>query len=134
MRFFIADILRAIRDNSLLKVSSDNIYRDYLHPSDFYQLVCKILAAPRVNTAVDCYTQAPIDKINLLVMLHKKFGLRYEFSEAHTAVNATGNKPHYYSLNRRAADFGYLPNFTSLEGVLQEANVQYAKTNDIFGM
>jgi nucleoside-diphosphate-sugar epimerase len=133
-RFLITDIMRAINDKSLLKVSSDNIYRDYLHPSDFYQLVCKILAAPRINTAVDCYTQAPIDKINLLVMLHKKFGLRYEFSEAHTAVNATGNKPHYYSLNRRAADFGYLPNFTSLEGVLQEANAQCAKTNDIFGM
>jgi nucleoside-diphosphate-sugar epimerase len=73
-RFLITDIMRAINDKSLLKVSSDNIYRDYLHPSDFYQLVCKILAAPRINTAVDCYTQAPIDKINLLVRMHKKFG------------------------------------------------------------
>ncbi len=121
-RFLITDIIRAINDKSLLKVSSDNIYRDYLHPSDFYQLVCKILAAPRINTALDCYTQAPIDKINLLVTLHKKFGLRYEFSEANIVLNATGNKPHYYSLNRRAADFGYLPTLTSSECIIKETN------------
>jgi hypothetical protein len=36
-------------------------------------------------------------------------------------VNATGNKAHYYSLNTRAADFGYQPELTSLEGVLQES-------------
>lgn len=122
-RFMITDIMRAINNKLLLKVSSDNIYRDYLHPSDFYQLVCKILAAPRINAVVDSYTKAPIDKINLLMMLHKEFGLRYEFSEEDIFINATGNKPHYYSLNRRAADFGYLPNFTSLDGVLQEARV-----------
>jgi hypothetical protein len=36
-------------------------------------------------------------------------------------VNATGSKPHYYSLNTRAADFGYQPGFTSLDGVLIQA-------------
>jgi len=36
-------------------------------------------------------------------------------------VNATGGKPYYYSLNTRAADFGYRPTLTSLEGILIEA-------------
>jgi hypothetical protein len=52
--------------------------------------------------------------------MQKTFGLRYEISEAITSINATGSKPHYYSLNKRAADFGYQPTMTSLDGVLRE--------------
>jgi nucleoside-diphosphate-sugar epimerase len=121
-RFLITDIMRAINDKSLLKVSSDNIYRDYLHPSDIYQLVCKILAAPIINTAVDCYTKAPIEKFNLLTMMHEKFGLNYEISESNTIVNSTGNKPHYYSMNKLAGDFGFLPTLTSSECIIKETN------------
>ena len=94
--------------------------RDFLHPSDFYRLVCALLLAPAANAAVDCYSCAPIDKPTLLKMMHEEFGLRYETTELATSVNATGNKPHYYSLNARAADFGYEPTMTSLEGILKE--------------
>lgn len=121
-RFLITDILRAIRDNAVLKISSDYIVRDYLHPSDFYQLVCVILSAPATNVVVDCYSQEPIDKLSLLAVMQEQFGLRYEVTKSNVSVNATGYKPHYYSLNRRAGDFGYLPAFTSLKCVLQEAN------------
>jgi nucleoside-diphosphate-sugar epimerase len=121
-RFLIADILRAIRDKTVLKTSADYIVRDFLHPSDFYKLVSALLLAPANNTAVDCYSRAPIDKPNLLAAMQKQFGLRYEIVEATTSVNATGGKPYYYSLNKRAADFGYQPALTSLEGVLREAN------------
>lgn len=120
-RFLITDILRAIRDKSVLKTSSDYIVRDFLHPTDFYQLVSALLYAPAINTAVDCYTRAPIDKPNLLASMQEKFGLRYEIAETAAGVNATGNKPYYYSLNTRAADFGYQPGLTSLEGILQES-------------
>lgn len=121
-RFLITDILRAIRDKTILKTSPDYIVRDFLHPSDFYQLVSALLAAPATNAAVDCYSRAPIDKPSLLAAMHEKFGLRYEIAEANAGVNATGNKPHYYSLNNRAADFGYQPTMTSLEGILKEAS------------
>ncbi|MDD4979618.1 MAG: NAD-dependent epimerase/dehydratase family protein, partial [Gallionella sp.] len=96
-RFLITDILRAIRDKTVLKTSADYIVRDFLHPSDFYQLVTALLAAPASNVAVDCYSRAPIDKSNLLVAMQENFGLRYEITEAITSVNATGSKPHYYS-------------------------------------
>lgn len=120
-RFLIADILRAIRDRTVLKTSPDYIVRDFLHPSDFYNLVSVLLSAPSNNAAVDCYSRAPIDKPNLLAAMQKEFGLQYETTEAATSVNATGGKPHYYSLNTRAGDFGYQPVMTSLEGLLQEA-------------
>jgi nucleoside-diphosphate-sugar epimerase len=120
-RFLISDILRAIRDKAVLKTSSDYIVRDYLHPSDFYQLINVLLATPPTNTVVDCYSKAPIDKLSLLAAMKDKFGLRYEITEVNISLNATGGKPHYYSLNTRAADFGYQSSLTSLEGVMRES-------------
>lgn len=119
-RFLICDIVRAICDKSVLETSPDYIVRDFLHPADFYQLVVALLSAPAVNTVVDCYSQAPIDKPDLLAAMQHQFGLRYEITASHAGVNATGGKPHYYSLNTRAADFGYRPERTSLEGIAQE--------------
>lgn len=119
-RFLITDMLRAVRDKTVLKTSSDYIVRDYLHPSDFYRLVEALLSAPAANAVVDCYSKAPIDKPGLLQAMQNEFGLRYEVT-ASVAINATGGKPHYYSTNKRAAEFGYQPQWSSLEGVLMES-------------
>jgi len=120
-RFLITDILRAIRDKTVLKTSADYIVRDFIHPSDFCKLVNTILAVPAVNAVVDAYSKAPIDKPTLLAAMQEKFGLQYEIVQTGAGVNATGGKPHYYSLNTRAEGFGYLPALTSLQGVLEEA-------------
>lgn len=120
-RFLISDILRAVRDKTVLETSPDDIVRDFLHPSDFYQLVSLILSSSPTNTSVDCYSQAPINKKQLLIAMQENFGLSYEIKEKLITINATGNKSHYYSLNRKAEDFGYSPNLTSLDGILQES-------------
>jgi nucleoside-diphosphate-sugar epimerase len=122
-RFLITDILRAIRDETVLKTSAENIFRDFLHPSDFYQLVTAILTSPATNTALDCFTKAPIDKISLLEILKTKFGLKYEVVQSTVGLNLTGNKTHYYSLNKRAEDFGYRPMLNSLDGILNETTL-----------
>ncbi|MFZ2123666.1 MAG: NAD(P)-dependent oxidoreductase [Rhodoferax sp.] len=119
-RFLITDILRAIRDKTVLRTSPEYIVRDFLNPADFYQLVGVLLAASATNTVVDCYSRAPVDKPTLLAAMQDKFGLQYEIKQTNASVNATGSKPHYYSLNTHAADFGYQPAFTSLQGVLHE--------------
>ena len=122
-RFLITDILRAIRDKTVLKTSPDYIVRDFLHPSDFYRMVNALLTAPAANAVVDCYTLGPIDKPNLLTAMQEKFGLRYEITGTSASVNATGGKPYYYSLNTRAAAFGYQPALTSLEGIIKEVTI-----------
>jgi nucleoside-diphosphate-sugar epimerase len=119
-RFLISDVLRAIREQSVLQVSPDYIVRDYLHPLDFHRLVEAILDAPTANAVVDCYSLATIDKPALLAVMQEKFGLQYRIIEGNVGVNATGNKPHYYSRNTRAADFGYRPSFTSREAIVIE--------------
>ncbi|WP_374334970.1 NAD-dependent epimerase/dehydratase family protein [Leeia sp.] len=120
-RFLVTDMLRAVRDKAILQTSPDNLVRDFLHPADFFNLTKALLAAPAANTAVDCYTQAPVDKFTLLSAMQRHLGLQFEVVDSYTGVNATGSKSNYYSLNKRAAGFGYQPSRTSLDGVLQEA-------------
>ena len=122
-RFLMTDIVRAIRDKFVLKTSSDYIVRDFIHPSDFYQLIVALLISPATNTVVDCYSKHPIDKPTLLTAMQENFGLRYEIIETNVGVNATCSKPHYYSLNKKASDFGYYPSKTSIACLLDEAEV-----------
>ncbi|WP_018294316.1 NAD-dependent epimerase/dehydratase family protein [Mariprofundus ferrooxydans] len=126
-RFLITDILRSIRDGVVMKTSSDPIVRDFLHPSDFHRLIEVFLSAPATNAVVDCYSRAPIDKSGLLLAMKEKFGLRYEISKAMETTGATGRKACYYSLNTRAADFGYQPFLTSLEGLMIEAKAVFQR-------
>lgn len=119
-RYFITDTVRALRGNAVLRTSSEYMVRDYLHPSDFYRLIDGVLKSPPINLVVDCYSKAPIEKIELLEVIKKRFGLRFEADMALASINATGNKSSYYSLSRRAEWFGYNPCMTSLEGVCLE--------------
>jgi nucleoside-diphosphate-sugar epimerase len=121
-RFFATDVVRAVRDKIVIKTSSDHIVRDFLHPSDFFHLIQSILTAPVINQAVDCYTRCPVDKPTLLSAMEERFGLNYEIIDDLVGVNATGFKANYYSLNKRAADFGYQPSSTALESFLTEAS------------
>ena len=124
-RFLITDIVRAIRDKSVLKISADYMVRDFIGPTDFYQLINVLLNAPAINAVVDCYSKAPIDKLTLLTAIHERFGLRYELTQTSTSLDATGSKPYYCSINKRANDFGYEPTATSLESVLYELEMLF---------
>jgi hypothetical protein len=119
-RFLITDIVRAIRDKKILSTSTDYIVRDFIHPSDFFQLVSQLINFGTGNFSVDCYSKAPVEKSVLLASIKEEFGLQYETKATTVGINATGGKPHYYSLYRRAADVGYQPTHTSLDGILKE--------------
>ena len=120
-RFLISDALRAIRNDDVLNTTTGNIYRDYLHHDDFYQLINCVLATQKINQALDCYTKAPIDKMTMLEKMKSNFGLKYVClaDDETCGVNATGLKDHYYSLNKRAELIGYHPARSSLECVLE---------------
>lgn len=121
-RFLITDMLRAIRNGDVFQTSAANITRDYAGPREVCQLVKRILAAPATNAAVDSYTKAPIDKLSLLKAMQAEFGLRYELIEQQTGLAATGNKTHYYSNNRKAAQlFGYAPTTSALDVVIEQS-------------
>ncbi len=120
-RFFIVDIINSIKSGAVLQTSPDPMSRDFLHPSDFYQLIgCLLTAAPQ-NMVVDCYSAGPVEKQALLQTMHEHFGLRYEIVPGLAApVNATGLKPHYYSTNKKAGEFGYRPAYSALDTLREE--------------
>lgn len=120
-RFFITDILRAVHQGTTLICSSEYMVRDYVYSSDFCRMITAALLCPAANAALDCYSKAPIDKPTLLAAMEARFGLRYEIADVKVSVNATGSKSRYYSHNKRAADIGFRPLLTSLEGIVQGA-------------
>ncbi len=121
-RFLITDILRSIRARQVLQTSRENVVRDYIGPKEFMQLIVKVLMAPPQNVAIDCFTQAPVDKISMLECMKNELGLRYVLVEQRTGLLATGSKLNYYSKSRKAADlFGYAPEATSLDVVMEQS-------------
>lgn len=115
-RFLVTDAARAIRDNCVFETTEQDVTRDYLGPDDLGRLVAASLAAPAsTNTAADAYTRAPITKSALLDLFEREFGLRYRYVDIDAAVNATGAKPHYYSHDRTAGTWGYIPSHDSAE-------------------
>lgn len=121
-RFLITDILRAIKNRSKLLVSPDQITRDFLHPKDLFQLIECILYKQVGNIVIDCYSKAPVTKLELLEAMQKRFGLDYMISAVGASiVNATGKKSNYYSQNYLASSIGYQPIYTSLDGVISES-------------
>lgn len=129
-RFLISDAVRAIASRQILQTSAENIVRDYLGAEDFYQLISKILLAGPTNTAVDCYSQQPIQKFQLLDLLLEQYGLKYEVSAHFGTPNAYGAMHNYYSINRIANKFyGFEPKFTSAELVLSQSAIILKFTN-----
>jgi len=120
-RFLISDIVRSIKEKTVLKTSAENIIRDYLSPKDFFNIVSVVLSASPINGAFDCYSKAPVEKFQLLSEFERLYGLTYEISSTSPAINATGAKAKYFSIDRRLSELGYIPFYTSLEGVCVEA-------------
>jgi nucleoside-diphosphate-sugar epimerase len=122
-RFLITDVVRAIKNKEVFKTSSDNIVRDFITPSDFYHLIQAVIDYNPINIVLDCYTNSPVSKFDLLFEFKNKFGLNYEIDNSADIVNATGAKLNYYSINNEAKNIGYNPKNTSLEGIIQEISL-----------
>ena len=119
-RFLITDIVRAIKNKEVFKTSAENIVRDFITPPDFYRLIQAIIDYSPINLALDCYTKAPVSKLDLLANFESKFGIQYKINKSVDIINATGAKLNYYSVNKAAGVIGYSPAYGSLDGVLQE--------------
>lgn len=120
-RFLITDIVRAIKNNEMLKTSERNIVRDFITPKDFFSLVQCLIGLSKKNLAIDCRTKSPIDKITLLKKFYDSYHLKYEFV-ADSHLNATGLKINYYSKSSKIDFIGFKPFFSSVNGLIFEIN------------
>ena len=126
-RFLLADMVRCVRQGSVFQTADRPMVRDYLHPADFTRLV-KCCIGAEGNMALDCYSQAPVTKRELLELMESRFGMTFQITHASQATNITGEKPHYYSTSRRAAALGYEPDFSSQSGIIAEVTAILAES------
>lgn len=117
-RFLITDIVRSIKNRGVLKTNATNIVRDFITPSDFYRLIMSVINSSKMNSPIDCYTIAPVDKFSLLKRCQKEFGLLYEIVDS-AGVNGTGFKKNYFS-NYRIPNGQFEPEYDSLSGLINE--------------
>ena len=118
--YFMCDVYRAIAERTTLTVGPENITRDYIAPSDMIALLLAVMNAEPRNEVYDLYSAAPVAKFDVLEDFSVRYGLQYDVLELPTTGAATGLKPNYYSLNRRAESVGYTPSRTSLETLTEE--------------
>jgi nucleoside-diphosphate-sugar epimerase len=116
-RFFITDLLRAIKNNEPFHTNNVNIVRDFITDEDFHQLIDCTLNQTNLNTSLDCYTKKPSSKLDILDFCKNKYDLEIRAKEIGSIINATGAKINYYSKNKKASEIGYKPRLSSIENI-----------------
>jgi len=120
--FLSSNIVNSIINKQVLKTTPEEIFRDYITPTDFFNLVESIINSGPLNSAIDCYTKSPVSKFHLLTTLEEKFELKYKIIDGKSNQGVGGFKTNYYSINKFAKSLGYEPKFDSLGGMLYEVS------------
>ncbi|MCJ8233318.1 NAD-dependent epimerase/dehydratase family protein [Aeromonas veronii] len=128
-RFFITDAVRAIISGEEFLTSSEDMIRDYIHPSDLCQIIDIFLTSKEhYNLAVDCYSGAPISKFEILDLLENEFKLKWRVDSKFLTLNASGIKRNYYSKNNIASEFGFNPKYKSADVICDSVSKMLAKS------
>lgn len=119
-KFFISELVFAIKNKEKFQTTGDNFFRDYIHPSDLFSLVKKCINKTQLNSAFDVFSKAPISKFEIIDSLSKIYNLKYEISKDETFYSPTDIKQNYYSVSRKAEMLGFSPQYSSLETIIDE--------------
>jgi nucleoside-diphosphate-sugar epimerase len=93
--FFLAEVIRALKNKNVFKTNDLDIVRDYMSDSDFYALIRRCIQNP-INSAVDAVSAQPVRKMELLKYLQSEFGLEISV-ESISIQNPTGLKMNYFA-------------------------------------
>jgi nucleoside-diphosphate-sugar epimerase len=118
--------VNSLLNKKVLVTSPDNIMRDFITPPDFFNLIQKIISFGELNTVFDCFTKAPVKKLELLAILEREFSLTYNIKDNIGKPNFDKLKMNYFSENKLAESIGYFPQYSSIDGILRELNILLA--------
>lgn len=121
--YFITDVISCVKKGATFVTGAGSMARDYIHPYDLFSFVERCLKIHRINSAFDLYSLKPATKFEILDFFKGTYGLDYVIDDTLDFATATGNKKDYYSLSRRAEAIGYSPEFTSLDGIIEESRM-----------
>ncbi|MFH1541256.1 MAG: NAD(P)-dependent oxidoreductase [Elusimicrobiota bacterium] len=122
VNYLLGEIILCVKNKKVFITNEKNIIRDFIHPTDIFSLVEKCIARKKMNDAFDVYSKKPVTKFEILDFFQKHYGLRYTVKKNINVSSVTGDKNNYYSKSRKAKKIGYIPKFTSLDGIVQESN------------
>ncbi len=119
--FLMSDVVHSLLSKKTFTTVNEDMVRDFITPQDLYALIARVIESEPMNDVFDVYSVAPVSKLELLPVLAQKYGLTVAFTEAleQHQLGIT-NKKEYYSKNMRAEKLGYVPIFSSLEGICHE--------------
>ena len=120
VEFLMSEIVACLQSGKIFKTSKENIIRDYVIPQELFSLIRLLMKKRKINDFFDLYSLKPVSKLKLLEALKKKFGLQYSFFQNQDVNTNTISKKIYYSKNKKAESIGYIPKFTSLQGIEYE--------------
>ncbi len=119
--FFLSDIAKALVHQMPLRTDRTEFWRDYIGPTELAAAVLAVIDSPPINTSVDVYSLAPTLKTDLLNALAKHCSLVVEYGAENVSIKSAATyKSKYFSVDRRAEVFGYFPERTSEQVVLEE--------------
>lgn len=124
--YFMADVVRALLENKVLEVGTDDMVRDYVDPADLAELLVVVMGAPEHNAAYDVFSAGPVSKFEVLDSFAERYGLRFESMPARSEMSIGGAKLNYYSTSQRAGRLGYEPAWTSLASLHNETDALLA--------
>lgn len=120
-KFFINEVISCIKQGKSLITRPENIVRDYVHPKDMMSLIEKCINKHPSNDVFDVYSLKPVTKFEILDYFSAQYGLKYIVKNNVNITTATGIKEHYYSNNKKAQEIGYIPQYPSMESIIQES-------------
>lgn len=129
--FFLTDVLNSLYKKKILLTSSQDMVRDYVHPSDLKKMMKLCIQKHSINAAYDAYSLAPVTKFELLDYFISEHNLQVEYQDnnSNSPLSVTGAKSNYYSINKGAAEIGYHPNYSSMQCVADVIN--HLKTGNL---
>ncbi len=116
--YLMSDILRSLTSGVVLVTDDIDIVRDYIIPDDLCNLV-NCCMNKRINDSFDAYSKFSVNKFDLLTHLSIRFGLEWTVGRG-MHLPGTVFKEKYYSTDYKASKIGYVPQYSSLDGIEKE--------------
>lgn len=118
--FLLCQLVNAIKNKTVFITDSNDITRDFIHPSDFFRLVESCIQKNTINEVFDVYSKKPITKFEIIDLFEQRYDLEFKITNDSIETSPTGAKKNYFSSSQKAGKIGYKPEFTSLDTIQDE--------------
>jgi nucleoside-diphosphate-sugar epimerase len=121
-KFLLSEMVSCLKSGAVFVTGAAEIWRDVLHPQDMAALIDACIGHRPLNCVYDAYSCREASKSEILELFAGSYGLKYRIECSCRPVAVGGEKSRYYPVGRKAAQIGYLPRFSSLQGIAAETS------------